>query len=214
MPKFLSAAALFIATASNGGAAQTADSVLAPRQSTVGLALSGGSAKGFAHIGVLRVLEEAGIKVEAVAGTSMGSIVGGLYAIGYTPAMLRDVAQREDWNAVFTDALDRSNVAITRKLERDRHLVTLSIRDWRPQLPAGLVRGQRLSELLTRLTWSAHTASDFRELPIPFAAVATDIATPSRGSPLSTRATTSCSHLAASSPRESPSGPSARSGAG
>src|SRR5690554_452583 len=68
----------------------------------IGIALSGGGAKGFAHIGVLKVLEEEGIPIQVVSGTSMGSIVGGLYAIGYTPAMLEEIAMRDDWVDFFS----------------------------------------------------------------------------------------------------------------
>ncbi len=145
----------------------------APR---IGIALSGGGAKGFAHIGTLRVLEEAGVQIDAIAGTSVGSLVGGLYAIGYTPHMLEELTIEQDWEALFTDAYDRRSWTIESKLAR-QYLIELPIRDQRPQLPAGLVAGQRISQLLTGLTWAVHSVSDFRTLPIPFAAVATDLET-------------------------------------
>jgi NTE family protein len=143
---------------------------------SIGLALSGGSAKGFAHIGVLRVLERAGLPIDAIAGTSMGSLVGGLYAIGYTTDMLEQLTVEQDWEALFTDSYDRRSWTIESKLARE-YLLELPIRGQRPQLPAGLVAGQRISQLFTGLTWSAHAVSDFRSFPIPFVALATDLET-------------------------------------
>lgn len=143
---------------------------------TIGIALSGGSAKGFAHIGVLRVLEEAGVPIDAIAGTSMGGLVGGLYAIGYTPDMLEELTVEQDWQALFTDSYDRRSWTIESKLARE-YLLELPIRGQRPQLPAGLVAGQRISQLFTGLTWPAHAVRDFRTFPIPFVALATDLET-------------------------------------
>ncbi len=143
----------------------------------VGLALSGGAAKGFAHIGVVRVLEEAGVTVDAIAGTSMGAVVGGLYAIGYSPDMLEEVATGQDWEALFTDGLDRGDLPIELKLLDEPDLVSLPVRSGRVELPIGLVAGQRISQLFARLTWSAYAARDFRRLPIPFVALASDLET-------------------------------------
>ncbi|MGD2216769.1 MAG: patatin-like phospholipase family protein [Gemmatimonadales bacterium] len=143
---------------------------------TIGLALSGGSAKGFAHIGVLRVFEGAGLPIDAIAGTSMGALIGGLYAIGYTPDMLEELAVEQDWEALFTDRYDRRSWTIERKLARES-LLELPIRGQRPQLPAGLVAGQRISQLFTGLTWPAHAVDDFRSFTIPFVALATDLET-------------------------------------
>lgn len=150
----------------------------------VGLVLSGGGAKGFAHIGVLRVLEEAGVEIDVITGTSMGALVGALYAIGYTPEMLARIARGQDWGALFTDAPQRPTVLIENKLADRRFPLEFPIRNGRPRLPLGLVAGQRIEELITRLTWRAHTTRDFSELPIPFAAVATNVET---GEPVSLR---------------------------
>ena len=102
-----------------------------PDAAQVGIALSGGSAKGFAHIGVLRVLEEAGVHIDAIAGTSIGSLVGGLFAIGFTPDMLEEVAIEQDWEALFTDSYDRNSWTIESKLARE-YLIELPIRKRRP----------------------------------------------------------------------------------
>ena len=143
----------------------------------VGLALSGGSARGFAHVGVLQVLEEAGIPVDAIAGTSMGSVVGGLYSAGLSIDELRDVAARVDWDRMFSDAPDRRNLPIERKVEEGRTVFGLPIIDGAPRLPSGIIQGQRITQLLTGLTWQVHPVRDFRDLPVPFVAVATDAET-------------------------------------
>ncbi len=141
----------------------------------VGFVLSGGSAKAFAHIGVIEVLEEAGIQADIVSGTSMGSLIGGLYAIGYSTQMLDSLVRSLDWRTLFSDDVARRDIPMLSKKFADANLITLPIRDHRPALPAGLINGQRISELLTRLTWSVHSLHDFAEFPIPFVAVATDI---------------------------------------
>src|SRR6267142_294557 len=143
----------------------------------VGVALSGGAARGLAHIGVLKVLEEAGIPVDVITGTSMGSVVGGLYAVGYTAAQLDTIVRTEDWYRLLTDPVDRRDLAVDRKFTEDHYLLTLPMHRGGIKLPKSVVVGQRVSQLLTGLTWSAHGVRDFRALPIPFAAVATDLET-------------------------------------
>jgi NTE family protein len=143
----------------------------------IGLALSGGSARGFAHVGVLQVLEEAGVPVDAIAGTSMGSVVGGLYSSGLSTDELRDVAAEVDWDRMFSDAPDRRNLPVERKVEQGRTVFGLPIIDGAPRLPSGIVQGQRITQLLTGLTWHVHPVRDFRDLPVPFVAVATDAET-------------------------------------
>src|SRR5438046_661600 len=147
------------------------------RAQRVGVALSGGAARGLAHIGVLKVLEEAGVPVDVITGTSMGSVVGGLYAVGYTAAQLDTIVRTEDWYRLLTDPVDRRDLAVDRKFTEDHYLLTLPIQRGGIKLPRSVVAGQRVSQLLTRLTWSAHAIRDFRALPIPFAAVATDLET-------------------------------------
>ena len=162
------------------GAQQTGtratDSADAPRP-RIGLALSGGSARGFAHVGVLQVLEEAGVPVDAIAGTSMGSVVGGLYSSGLSTDELRAVAAEVDWGRMFSDAPDRRNLPVERKVEQGRTVFGLPIIDGAPRLPSGIVQGQRITQLLTGLTWHVHPVRDFRDLPVPFVAVATDAET-------------------------------------
>ena len=144
---------------------------------TIGLALSGGAARALAHIGVLKVLEEAGVPVNVVAGTSMGSVIGGLYAAGYRAAALDTIAATEDWSSLLSDPVKRRDLPVSRKFTESHYLLTLPIYRGAIHLPRSVVAGQRISQLLARLTWSVHSVRDFRRLPIPFAAVATDLET-------------------------------------
>lgn len=146
----------------------------APR---VGLALSGGVARGFAHVGVLRVLEEAGLRLDAVAGSSMGAVVGGLYAAGYGPGELAGLARRQDWLTLFSESQRPPGLWPWSPAEAERHQLGFPLRGGGPTLPTGLVTGQRITQLLSRLTWHVQAAPSFRDLPVPFAALATDVET-------------------------------------
>jgi NTE family protein len=148
-----------------------------PRAPRVGLVLSGGGARGIAHIGVLRVLEAEGISPDVVTGASMGALVGGLYAIGYTPAALDSIATSLEWASYFRDAPERRFLSLDRRFTGDRTILTLPLVHGRVTLPSGAVSGQRISELLSRLTWDVQTERDFRRFPRPFAAIGTDIET-------------------------------------
>lgn len=141
----------------------------------VGVVLSGGAAKGLAHIGVLRVLEEAGVPIDLITGTSMGALIGGIYAVGYTPAGLTRIVTSFDLRSYFQDAGDPRFLGLERRVVTSRTQLTLPLDNGRPRLPGGLIAGQRISELLARLTWPAQTVRDFRQLRTPFTAVATDI---------------------------------------
>jgi len=147
------------------------------QQPRIGIVLSGGAAKGLAHIGVLQVLEEAGIRPAVITGTSMGALVGGLYAVGYGADSLAAVARAIDWGLVLSDRIARRHRLPEQKLQDGRHLLSLPLRGYAPQLPAQLVPGHNVRQMLARLTWSAALVRDFRELPIPFAAVAADLET-------------------------------------
>ena len=142
---------------------------------SVGLALSGGAARGLAHIGVLKVLEAAGVPVDVVAGTSMGSVVGGLYAVGYGASQLDSIVTSVEWSSLWTDPVRRRDLAVDRKFTEDHYLLTLPIYHGAIHLPRSVVAGQRISQLLTGLTWPVHGVHDFRRMPIPFVAVATDL---------------------------------------
>ncbi|MCO7521044.1 MULTISPECIES: patatin-like phospholipase family protein [unclassified Pseudomonas] len=155
----------------------TAQAIDAPRPK-IGLVLSGGAARGLAHIGVLKALEEQGVRIDAIAGTSMGAVVGGLYASGYSIAELEKLATTLDWQQALSDAPPRKDVPFRRKQDDRDFLVKqkLSFRDdGSLGLPLGVIQGQNLALLLESKL--AHTADirDFDKLPIPFRAVATDI---------------------------------------
>lgn len=148
-----------------------------PRRPKIGLVLSGGAAKGIAHIGVLKVLEKAGIHVDYIAGTSMGSIVGGLYSIGYNADALENMVLSQDWMSLLGDEVNRRDLSVDEKDELGRYFVTFPMKQFRPKLPGGLKEGQNISMLLSRLSWRVHDISNFNQFPIPFCCVAADIAT-------------------------------------
>ncbi len=151
----------------------------AETQPRTGLVLSGGAARGLAHIGVLKALEEQGVQIDAIAGTSMGAVIGGLYAAGYSVDELEKLALELDWQQVLSDDPPREDVPFRRKQDDRDFLVKrkLSFRDdGSLGLPLGVIQGQNLALLLERLLVHASDIRDFDRLPIPFRAVATDIA--------------------------------------
>ncbi|WP_266206070.1 patatin-like phospholipase family protein [Pontibacter kalidii] len=143
----------------------------------IGLVLSGGGAKGMAHIGFLKVMEEAGIRPDYITGTSMGSLVGALYALGYSPDEIEEIALRQDWEMLLSNQVPLSQIAMEEKEYYGRYLLELPVNGTRISFPSGLIEGQALNNLLIRLTRGAHNIRDFRQLPIPFACLATDLAT-------------------------------------
>jgi NTE family protein len=143
----------------------------------VGIALSGGGARGLAHIGALRVIEEAGVPIDVVSGTSMGSIIGALYAMGYTPDDIERIALSLDWDELLSDRIERSQLTMKSRKEDDRYLISFPVIGGRVKLPAGLINGQSIYNLFVRLCWPALEIDDFKKLPRPFSCVATDITT-------------------------------------
>ncbi|MEL6475753.1 MAG: patatin-like phospholipase family protein [Pseudomonadota bacterium] len=151
-------------------------------QPRIGLVLGGGGAAGVAHVGVIRELEKLGIRPDVITGTSMGSIIGGLYAAGYTPDDLERVALEIEWDSILNDSSDRR---LEHPLRRDSRLEPLSVQadlplgvgDGGVQLDAGLVDGVKLTAILAQLTTRVNQIESFDDLPIPFRAVATDLTT-------------------------------------
>ncbi|MDK9699311.1 MAG: patatin-like phospholipase family protein, partial [bacterium] len=141
----------------------------------IGLALSGGGVKGFAHVGVLKVLEEAGVDVDIVTGTSMGAIVGGLYAIGYTPAEIETLVVTTDWNRYLDDSPERRDLTMELKQYSDRYQISLPFGKTGIELPTGYLSGQRFGNVLNRMTWHVHDDTVFTMFPRKFACVATDL---------------------------------------
>jgi len=143
----------------------------------VGLVLGGGGARGFAHIGVIKVLEELGIPVDYVVGTSMGSIVGGLYASGYSAAEMEEIITRIDWENVFSDTPTRNSWSSRAKQEGSKYLFGLGFDRKGFTIAAGLTKGQKISMLFSFLTLPVSHIERFDDLPIPYRAIAADIGT-------------------------------------
>jgi NTE family protein len=143
----------------------------------VALTLSGGGARGFAHIGVLIALEEEHLEPDLIVGTSMGAVVGGLYAAGYSAGELRSLALSTDWGSLFLDRPVRRNLFLGKKETISRHIISLRFRGWAPEVPLAMSSGQRLTEKLFDLVQRApyHPWPSFDDLRIPFRAMATDL---------------------------------------
>ncbi len=145
----------------------------------IGLVLGGGGARGAAHIGVLKELERQRVPVDAIVGTSMGAIVGGLYASGMSAAELEELVTTLDWKSALSDGGSRADLGFRRKQDdRDFPIrFELGVRDGALQLPQGVLQGQRLDLLLRELTLDSSYVRDFDDLGIPFRAVASDLLT-------------------------------------
>lgn len=142
----------------------------------VGLVLSGGGAKGVAHIGVLKVLEEAGIPIDYIAGTSMGAIVGGLYAVGYNAKALDSMVRVQNWPFLLSDKVYRSNLPFSEKETNAKYLISIPLIQGKGiSVPAGFVSGQNIYNLFSELTIGYHDSIPFRDLPIPFACVSANM---------------------------------------
>ena len=150
-----------------------------PQRKKVAVVLSGGGAKGMAHIGVLNVLEKAGIPVDIVTGTSMGSIIGGLYAIGYNSHSLDSMVRVQDWSYVITDKEDLRRQSLSDRKKQNTYLFNTGLTIGKKDNNAGgIIKGKNLAELFQQLCTGYTDSLDFtRDLEIPFACVATDIIT-------------------------------------
>ncbi len=147
------------------------------KEPKIGLVLSGGGAKGFAHIGVLKVLDSLNIKVDYVAGTSMGAIIGSLYASGYTGKQLDSIFKSLDFDDVINDNIPRAAKTFYERDNSEKYGVTLPFEKFKISLPSALSRGQNVYNLLSKLTLHVTEIDDFKKLPIPFFCMATNIET-------------------------------------
>lgn len=154
--------------------AQEKDSLQSPK---IGLVLSGGGAKGLAHIGVLKIIEEAGIKIDYIGGTSMGAIIGGLYASGYTAQQLDSIFTHTNYEAVIRDYIPRVSKNFYEKNSDDKYALTLPFTNGKIGVPSALSKGLYNYNLIQRLTHNVRDIRDFNQLPIPFLCVATNIET-------------------------------------
>ena len=152
----------------------------------VGLVLSGGGAKGAAHIGVLKYIEEVGLPIDYIAGTSMGSIIGGMYALGYSADEILDIISHVDWDRLMSDEVDRKEISYKRKQESSNQLLTipfhmttdkeeLQLRSFKNSLPTGIVSGDNLLNLFNSLSIGYADPMTYDELPIPFICIATNM---------------------------------------
>ncbi|MGH8183077.1 MAG: patatin-like phospholipase family protein [Rhodanobacteraceae bacterium] len=173
----LSAALTLAAAPPTVVAAQPASAAAPPQRDCIGLVLGGGGARGAAHIGVLEVLQREHIPICVIAGTSMGAIVGSLYAVGYTPEEMQQILGGLDWKTLFNDNPPRPELPMWRKNQAFRYLLNLEIgfRDGKVVMPTGLVQGQKLLMLLRRLLLPAWNVENFDDLDIPFRAVAANL---------------------------------------
>jgi NTE family protein len=149
-----------------------------PERPRIGLVLSGGGARGAAHVGVIRALEEMRIPIDAIAGTSMGAVVGGLYAAGLDGEEITGVFRSIDWQDLLRDRAPRRDLVFRRKQD-DRSFLARGSLGFRPGegvvLPLGLVQGQKITQLLRGATLRVGDVRDFDALPTPFRALATDL---------------------------------------
>ena len=143
----------------------------------VGLVLSGGGAKGLAHVGVLKTLDSLGVRVDYIAGTSMGAIIGALYASGYTGEQLDSIIRTTNFELLISDRVPRNSKTFYEKKNIEKYALTLPFNKFKIQLPSSISRGQNVFNLLSKLTLGVSGINDFSKLPIPFYCVATDIQT-------------------------------------
>ena len=143
----------------------------------VGVVLSGGGAKGMAHIKALKVIEEAGIPIDYIAGTSMGAIVGGLYAIGYTPEQLDSMVRKQNWTFLLSVRIKRSAMSLTDRERSEKFIVSIPFTKSPKDAASsgGIIKGQNLANLFSDLTMGYHDSINFDKLPIPFACVAANV---------------------------------------
>lgn len=157
------------------GFTQNSKSTSGRKRPRIGLVLSGGGAKGFAHIGAIKLLEEVGIVPDYITGTSMGSVVGALYAMGYTVDEMEKISDTTNWTQVLSNTVSLHEITVAEKVYYGTFLAELDVRKTGVTLPGGLIEGQNLLQTLSALTQPVHGIRSFLDFPIPFTCVATDI---------------------------------------
>ena len=154
--------------------AQVVDDSNTPRPK-VGVVLCGGVAKGFAQIRILKALDEAGVPIDYIGGTSIGSIIGALYAVGYDPDMIEKLVREQDWNQVLYDKFSEELMPIDRRMNERRYLATFPITNGKMKVKSAFVEGVYVNMLLSRLMLPAHNIQDYSKLSVPFYCIATDV---------------------------------------
>lgn len=153
------------------------DSITPTYRPKVGVVLSGGGAKGYAHIGALKKIEEAGIKIDYIGGTSMGAIVGGLYAAGYSPDELEKIIKQLDLTSLIINEKNRKEIPYFEKYNSEKYILELPFNNFKLTIPQAISNGQGPLDMLTYLFRHVHDITDFKDLPIPFVCIATNIVT-------------------------------------
>jgi NTE family protein len=159
------------------GKVSTVQSSNLPQKPKIGLVLSGGGSRGISHIGVIKVLDSLGIVPDLIVGTSIGGVVGGLYAAGYSPKEIEDITKSINWADIFSDAPQRTSMFLGQKSEQDRFLLSLRLQNFKPYIPNAVTPGQKVLNILSDLFLMApyQVKDNFDDLKIPFRSVATDI---------------------------------------
>jgi len=143
----------------------------------VGLVLSGGGAKGISHIGILEAIDSAGLQIDYVTGTSMGAILGGLYAIGYSGKQIEKISDNLDWNVILSNDPNYRDISIEEKDEYAKYSVELGLKKFKPQIATGLIESEELWLKLNELFLPVYNIKDFSKFNIPFKCIATDLTT-------------------------------------
>jgi NTE family protein len=152
-----------------------ADDISAQDRPRIGLVLSGGGARGISHIGVLKVMEEAGLRPDVITGVSMGSIIGGMYSLGYSADSLEKIFKSINWKLIFSNEIPENKVIFLEKEHFSNSAISLPLSFRKVIIPSGLINGQQVENTLSFYAWPAADINDFTRLPIPFLCVATDI---------------------------------------
>ena len=155
--------------------AQPAPDAKPSKRPTVGLVLSGGGAKGFAYIGLLRVIQEAGLPIDYIGGSSIGSIIGGLYAVGYHPDSIAKMIRSQNWNDLLKDNVDRRFIAFEEKEYGEKTIIRLPIRNKKLGLGSSMYQGQEVNLLLNKYFSPAYNINDFKKLQTPFLCIGTNL---------------------------------------
>jgi len=147
------------------------------RTPKIGLALSGGGAKGMAHLGVLRVIEERNVKIDYISGTSMGAVVAAMYAIGYSVDQIEEYLLAVNWGALLSNELPRNHLSVLDRDASEKYLLSFDVIGDKINAPDAFNKGQYMLKELSFLTFPAHADTNFSEFPIPFLCIAVDLIT-------------------------------------
>ncbi len=148
-----------------------------PTRPKIGLVLSGGGAKGFAYIGLLKVLQEVNLHIDYIGGTSIGGVIGALYAAGYAPDTIAKIIREQNWNALMTDKIDRKYINFEDKVYAENMVISLPLKKKSVGLRVALYEGQQVNMMLNHYLSGVYNVTNFRKLPIPFLCVGTDLLT-------------------------------------